>query len=252
LGLVTAFICNVTAVCASALPLITAPVFIAINVLHNTIPLKLAVVPRVVSPATCQKMFLALVKLKRRLNSIQSGDTILACNSPMASPLYARSALCQMGGQAVPTQFRSMNAQPLTPEGEKIAGDLARRHGFSVDAVTHMMYAVLNGNGSMAQFSHPEFGGSGQWMRSGMLMLGDMFNYGLKGRVDALCNDISGIFANQPGLLSSGSFQSQSQGGNARQTQATGAPQGQSSLFLPDPALNWWPQDLGAQRARDM
>ena len=142
-----------------------------------------------------------------------------------------------------------MNAQQLTPDGEKIAGNLALRHGFSVAAVTHMMYAVLNGNGSMAQFSHPEFGGSGQWMRGGMLMLGDMFNYGLKNRVDTLCNEISGILANQPGLLSSGSFQSQSQGGNARQTQATGAPQGQSSLFLPDPASNWWPQDLGAPNA---
>jgi hypothetical protein len=112
-----------------------------------------------------------------------------------------------------------------------------------------MMYAVLNGNWSMAQFAHPEFGGSGQWMGGGMLMLGDMFNHGLKSRVDALCNEISGIFANQPGLLSSSSFQSQSQGGNARQTQATGAPQGQSSLFLPDPASNWWPQDLGAPNA---
>ena len=142
-----------------------------------------------------------------------------------------------------------MNAQPLTPEGETIAGDLAGRHGFSVDAVTQMMYAVLNGNGSMAQFSHPEFGGSGQWMRGGMLMLGDMFNHGLKSRVDALCNEISGIFANQPVPLSSGSFQSQSQGGNARQTQAIGAPQGQSSLFLPDPASNWWPQDLGVPNA---
>ena len=142
-----------------------------------------------------------------------------------------------------------MNAQPLTPEGEKIAGDLAGRHGFSVNAVTHMMSAVLNGNGSLAQFAHPEFGGSGQWMRGGMIMLGDMFNHGLKSRVDALCNEISGIFANQPGLLSSGSFQSQSQGGNARQKQASGAPPGQSSLFLPDPASNWWPQDLGAPNA---
>ena len=93
-----------------------------------------------------------------------------------------------------------MNSRPLTPEGEKIADDLARRHGFSVDAVTHMMFAVLNGNGSMAQFSHPEFGGSGQWMRGGMLMLGDMFNHGLKNRVGALCYDISAILANQPGL----------------------------------------------------
>jgi len=142
-----------------------------------------------------------------------------------------------------------MNAQPLTPEGERIAGDLARRHGFSVDAVTHMMFAVLNGNGSMAQFSHPEFGGSGQWMRGGMLMLGDMFNHGLKNRVDALCQDISGILANQPGLLSRGSFQSQSQGGYASQTQTAGAPPGPSTLFRPDPASNWWPQDLGAPNA---
>jgi hypothetical protein len=142
-----------------------------------------------------------------------------------------------------------MNAQPLTPAGEKIAGDLARRHGFSVDAVTHMMFAVLNGNGSMAQFSHPEFGGSGQWMRGGMLMLGDMFNHGLKNRVDSLCCDISGILAGQPGLLSGGSFQSQSQGGNDRQMQASGVPPGQSTLFQPDPALNWWPQDLGTPNA---
>jgi len=31
-----------------------------------------------------------------------------------------------------------MNAPPLIPEGGRIAGDLARRHGFSVDAVTHI------------------------------------------------------------------------------------------------------------------
>jgi hypothetical protein len=142
-----------------------------------------------------------------------------------------------------------MNAQPLTPEGKKIASDLARHHGFSVEAVTQMMHAVLNGNGTMAQFAHPEFGGSGQWLRGGMIMLGDMFNQGLKNRVDALCNEISEIFANQPGLLSRGSFQSQNQGGNARQMQALGAPQGQSSLFVPDPASNWWPQDLGEPTA---
>jgi hypothetical protein len=142
-----------------------------------------------------------------------------------------------------------MNAQSLTPEGERIAGELSRRYGFSIDAVAQMMLAVLHGNGSMAQFSHPEFGGSGQWMRGGMMMLGDMFNYGLKNRVDGLCNEISGILANQPGLLSSGSFQSQSQGGYASQSQAAGAPQGQSSLFVPDPAANWWPQELGAPNA---
>ena len=135
--------------------------------------------------------------------------------------------------------------QQLTPEGQRIVNDLAQRYGFSADAVTHMLFAVLNGNGFMAQFSHPEFGGSGQWMQGGMLMLGDMFNYSLKGSVDALCSELSGILANQPGLLRSGSFQSQSQGGGAQQNQVAGAPMGESSLFVPDPADHWWPQDLG-------
>ena len=91
--------------------------------------------------------------------------------------------------------------QQLTPEGQHLVAELANRHGFSVDAVTHMLFAVRNGNGTMAQFGHPEFGGGGQWMQGGMIMLGDMFNNFLKGRVDALCNEISGVLARQPGLL---------------------------------------------------
>jgi len=137
----------------------------------------------------------------------------------------------------------------LTPDGQRIVNDLAARHGFSVDAVTHMMFAVLNGNGSMAQFSHGEFAGSGQWMRGGMIMLGDMFNNYLKGRVDGLCSELSNILANQPGLLQSGSFQSQSQGGSSYQHQANGGGMGASSLFVPDPEDNWWPRDLGTPSA---
>jgi len=137
----------------------------------------------------------------------------------------------------------------LTPDGQRIVNDLAQRHGFSQDAVTHMLFAVLNGNGSMAQFGHGEFGGSGQWMRGGMTMIGDMFNGYLKGRVDNLCAEISNILANQPGLLSSGSFQSQSQGGSGYQHQANGGAMGSSSLFIPDPEDNWWPRDLGAPSA---
>jgi hypothetical protein len=82
-----------------------------------------------------------------------------------------------------------------------------------------------------------------------MLMLGDMFNHALKGRVDALCWEISGILANQPGLLRSGSFQSQSQSGGGQQSQGAGAPMGESSLFVPDPAAHWWPRELGAPSA---
>jgi hypothetical protein len=138
--------------------------------------------------------------------------------------------------------------QQLTPAGQHLVAELAQRHGFSIDAVTTMLFAVRNGNGSMAQFSHPEFGG-GQWMQGGMLMLGDMFNQALKGRVDALCNDISGLLARQPGLLQTGSFQSQSQGGAGYQNQTTGGYPGQSSLFVPDPAQHWWPAELGSPSA---
>ena len=82
---------------------------------------------------------------------------------------------------------------------------MAQRHGFSFDAVATMLNAVANGNGTMAQFSHPEFSGSGQWMRGGMTMVSDMFNNHLKSRVDNLCSELSNLIASQPDLLRSGS-----------------------------------------------
>ena len=69
--------------------------------------------------------------------------------------------------------------------------DIARRHGFSRGAVDSMLESVRRGNGTMAQFSHPEFSGSGQWMRGGMTMVSDMFNKALASRVDALCTDLA-------------------------------------------------------------
>lgn len=133
----------------------------------------------------------------------------------------------------------------LSPAGQRIVSDLAFRHGVSEDAVTHMLFAVLNGNGSMAQFSHPEFGGSGQWMRGGMTMVGDMFNYSLKGRVDSLCSEISSLLNEQPGLLQAGSFQSQSQSSGSQAT-GRGMAMGPSTLFVPDPRDQWYPAELGA------
>jgi hypothetical protein len=131
----------------------------------------------------------------------------------------------------------------LSPAGEQAVADLAQRHGFSTDAVATMLYAVSNSGGSMAQFSHPEFGGSGQWMRGGMTMIGDMFNNGLKARVDALCTDLSALLAGQPDLARAGSFQSQSQGGYSPQPGG-----GAASLFVPAASSgasgNWWGDDL--------
>jgi hypothetical protein len=79
----------------------------------------------------------------------------------------------------------------LTPEGQQIINNLAQRYGFSADAVFSLLQTVINCNSSMAQFTHPEFGGSGQWMRCGMIMPGNMFNNGLK---EPLIIQISGCF----------------------------------------------------------
>ncbi|QKF67109.1 hypothetical protein AVENP_1557 [Arcobacter venerupis] len=85
--------------------------------------------------------------------------------------------------------------QKLTTEGQNIVNDLSNRYNLSQNAIIYMIGAVNNGGGSMAQFNCPELGGGGQWMRGGMTMVGDMFNYGLKNTVDNLCNDISNALA---------------------------------------------------------
>ena len=118
---------------------------------------------------------------------------------------------------------------PSQGDGPNIAA-IARHHGFSVEAASAMLDALIAGGGAMAQFAHPEFGGAGQWMRGGMTMVGDLFDHRLKARVDALCTELSPLATARaqarPGPV--GQWQSQGTGdsreGNGR----------------------WWPQDLGA------
>src|ERR1700724_227089 len=86
----------------------------------------------------------------------------------------------------------------LTPEGDQAIQDLAQRYGVSIDAVKTLLFAVSAGGGTLAQFYHPELGGNGQWMSGGMTMVGDMFNHGLKAKVDGLCSELSRIVAMQP------------------------------------------------------
>ncbi len=139
----------------------------------------------------------------------------------------------------------------LSASGQQAVQDIAQRHGFSFDAVRCMLESVLNGNGSMAQFSHPEFGGSGQWMQGGMTMIGDMFNNYLKGRVDNLCAELARLINNQPGLVRTGSFQSQTQNGQTSENSFnqwsanSGNADNANSLFVPAPVqADWWGPDL--------
>ncbi|QJP17285.1 SHOCT domain-containing protein [Starkeya sp. ORNL1] len=77
---------------------------------------------------------------------------------------------------------------------EKVAAD----NGVSTGAAQALFDALAAGGGTMAQFSHPELGGMGQWSRGGMLMIGDMFNHGLKARVDRMCSQLAELAARHP------------------------------------------------------
>jgi len=75
---------------------------------------------------------------------------------------------------------------------------IGAKQGFGANAVESMWEAILRGQGGMAQFAHREFGGSGQWLRGGMIMVGDMFNHSLAARVDALCDALSQLYETHP------------------------------------------------------
>ncbi|MFC5459257.1 SHOCT domain-containing protein [Massilia niabensis] len=154
--------------------------------------------------------------------------------------------------------------QQLSPTGQQTIDDIAKRYGYSTDAVLSLLQSVINGNGSMAQFNHPEFAGSGQWMRGGMTMVSDMFNNNLKSSINNLCSELSQLIASQPDFLRSGGFQSQNQGGQQQNSYSGGngdgmrndAPVSSASLFV-SPAFSsgadWWgaglrwPNSTGAQ-----
>jgi hypothetical protein len=139
----------------------------------------------------------------------------------------------------------------LTDQGLQKITDLAQRYGVSTDAVMALLQALLNGNGTMAQFEHRELGGAGQWMAGGMTMVGDMFNHGLKAKVDGLCSELSQILATQPFVPVPAGSQSQTQRQGDGQ-QAGGhnfLDAGSVSLFVPEPpgqaSGQWWPAELG-------
>jgi hypothetical protein len=126
--------------------------------------------------------------------------------------------------------------QELTTQGQAHVREIAERHGVSVEAAVTMLRALVQGHGTMAQFSHPEFGGSGQWMRGGMTMVGDMFNNALKARVDGLCAELSDLLAGQPLFEPPRFSQSQQQSGAS-----------DASLFVSSSDSGaWWPGGMGS------
>jgi hypothetical protein len=110
---------------------------------------------------------------------------------------------------------------------------VARQHGFSPDAVEHLWGALARGDGRMAQFDHPEFGGAGQWMQGGMTMVSAMFEGRLQRRVAALCDDLAAVYR-----------QAAAQDVREGPAGASGMPgDGEPAARAPQGA--WWPAGLG-------
>ena len=116
----------------------------------------------------------------------------------------------------------------LTEQAQQTVYNLAQRYGASPDAVRTLLHAVVAGSGTMAQFNHPELGGSGQWMQGGMTMVGDMFNHGLQAKVSGLCAELSSFIASNQVFvpMPAASFSQQ---------QGTGFGYGNA----------WWPSEFG-------
>lgn len=118
---------------------------------------------------------------------------------------------------------------------QSIVDGLSERHGVSKDVIEHLTMALIAGHANQAQFNHSELGGMGQWSSGGMIMVGDMFNNGLKHRVDMLCSEIADYI--RSGQLSGPKLdrphQSQSQGN------------GNSFFYQSSSQSSSWPQHLG-------
>src|SRR6202171_1551225 len=80
---------------------------------------------------------------------------------------------------------------------EEFITRVSLRHSVSPDAVRTILRALRAGGGTMAQFSHSDFGGMSQWS-PGMTMVGDMFNNSLKSKLDAVCTELAAYVAQTP------------------------------------------------------
>jgi hypothetical protein len=118
---------------------------------------------------------------------------------------------------------------PLNEEG--FISRVSIRHSVSADAVRTILRAIRSGGGTMAQFSHPDFGGMSQWS-PGMTMVGDMFNSGLKSKLDAVCTELAAYVAETPST-----------------NRGRGREDGEVSYRAAKRGSDWWPADLGTPSA---
>jgi hypothetical protein len=107
----------------------------------------------------------------------------------------------------------------------ELVTQMSSRHGVSEDAVRTVLKALRAGGGTMAQLSHPAFGGMAQWS-PGMTMVGDMFNDRMKATLDALASDLAAHVRETP--------------------DAPGGDSDVSYRSVSQPSASWWPESFGA------
>jgi hypothetical protein len=112
------------------------------------------------------------------------------------------------------------------PQKDGLVARVALRHAVSREAVHTILRALRSGGGTMAQFSHPEFGGMSQWS-PGMTMVGDMFNNSLRSKLDAVCTELAAYAVDT----------------HAKDKAHTREDTGVS--YRADQNSNWWPTALG-------
>ena len=145
------------------------------------------------------------------------------------SAVGENSASAEPGRDSGMPSLANPDGAHMKTEDELIA-EIAERHGVGRGAVSAAREALARGNGSMAQFSHADFGGMAQWSKGGMSMVGDMFDTALKAKLDGVMADLSsGLDDNRQG----GSDPGQSPSTTKRAT-ASGDQRGSS-----------WPPEFG-------
>jgi hypothetical protein len=91
-----------------------------------------------------------------------------------------------LAGQGILSSETGQNAR-----ASELVTKIALAHGVGVGGVDVALRALRHGQGTMAQFTHPDFGGMAQWSAGGMSMVGDMFNATMKARLDGVLRDLA-------------------------------------------------------------
>jgi hypothetical protein len=116
---------------------------------------------------------------------------------------------------------------------ESFISRVSIRHSVSPDAVRTILQALRSGGGTMAQFSHADFGGMSQWS-PGMTMVGDMFNIRLKSKLDAVCTELAAYVADTA---------------TTDRRAGRGHEKPEVSYRVMKRSADWWPASLGSPSA---